>query len=139
MAIPYNPQSDHGRGFLPVIARIVMFESGVFLAATNEWPMNVETARANLDRALEHARTVDAFLPYVAGTTRQYIDDWREQTATLRDSFRVTEGQDPEAQMTAAQKDLVKAHAEQTWALMSYLDRDLIGLTDADTDPGRTP
>ena len=139
MTIPYNPRTDHGAGFLPVVARIVMFESGVFLAATNDWPMNVETARASLDRALEHARTVDAFLPYVSGTTRQYLDDWRTETVALRDAIRTAEQRDPDAQLGEAEKDLVKTHAEQTWALMSYLDRDLIGLTDADTDPGRTP
>lgn len=139
MAIPYNPTTDHGKGFLPLLARAVMFQSGVYIAVHNGWPMNVETARASLDIAIEHARNVGNFLPYVAGTTREYIDDWKRQTEILRDSFRITEGQDPEALFTDAQKDLVKQHAQQTWALMTYLDLDLIGMPDDLTDPGRTP
>lgn len=139
MALPYTPDSEHGRGFFPILARIIQFVTLVIGAIGYEWPLTVEQARANLQRVAERAQTLQPWLDSFSTDARKHYDDWLGQANALTEVLRTAENADNTAVLNDALKKDLKAFINQTWAFMSILDQELLGLTADQTDPGNAP
>ena len=138
MALDYNPDSDHGRGFLPLMVRALGHSLFVIGAHFHTWPMTVEQARAELSEGLQHANAIATNLDILSKAGNEHVTDWKRSTQMLIDAFGVAENNNPEQLITEHQQALVN-YAQQTWALTALLDQELLGLTGAQTDAGRLP
>ena len=139
MTLPYNADSEHGRGFFPVFARIIQFVTLIVGAIGYEWPITVEQARANLQRVSERAATLAPWLDAFSTDARKAYDDWLAQAIAITEVLRTAENAQADAVLNDGLKGQMKEFIQQTWALMSLFDRELLGLSADQTDPGRAP
>lgn len=137
--IAYNPQTDHGRGFLPLLTRVTQFVTLIIGAIGYEWPITVEIARGNIDRAIQRSKDITITEAILSPDANKALANWQAQAQALSDILKKEEQKKADSPLTTEHKELLKAFVNQTWALTALLDRELLGLTTDETDPGREP
>lgn len=143
MTLPYNPTTEEGRGFLVPIFKAMGHLHIVTTATGYEWPITAEIARSNLAHALDHLGHFDLDTDVLSKQMIKYIKDWRTQINDLRAILQTMENQDPETivnrESLGEARDTIKTVEQQTWALLSLLDIELLGWPEGATDAGRKP
>ncbi len=136
--IPYTPTTDLGKGILPSLVRAHAHTMTVFTSVAHDWPMTIEQAKAEMHEAKNHVATMPDISALLATETNTYIGLWKERLDSLLKTLETAEKANPEARV-ADHKDALKDFATQTFALLKWLDNDLCGLNDNQTDAGRLP
>lgn len=145
MAIPYAPTTDEGTGFLVSLFKAAHHMHNITVATAYGWKITVEQARAEIDHITGHAnealRVINEETPIIAEQSLAYIRDWHEQTqAQIRAKLTELENANPAKELPKGKefRESLKTLEQQTWALLAFLDQDLLGLPEV-PDAGRKP
>ena len=137
--IPYTPRTDYGSGFLPPLVRAFTHSLFIIGANHNDWPMTNEQAVHEITELRRHLQGLHTIDDLLSAQTKEYLNVWKKHTddlyAELDEGFKA----DPDNATIAQYKPIIKTYAEQTFGLLSALDKELAGLSDEQTDPGRLP
>ena len=144
MAIPYNPTTDAGTGFLVPLFKAVHHVHNVVVASGFGWPMTVEQARTELDHAIGHLNDgLRDTQGIVSAVTWGYLTGYRDLIDTLRDGIAITEDVTLDTVLDAETlgdfRDTLKDFERQSWALLCALDVELLGWNPDECDPGKLP
>lgn len=143
MTLPYNPTTENGRGFLVPLFKAMAHVHVVTIATGYEWPITVEIGRSNIDHAMTHLNDFEIDAGVLSKAAVKNIKDWKKQVNDLRTILQDLENQDPETTINkeslGAARDSMKTLEQQTWALLSSLDIELLGWPEGATDAGRKP
>lgn len=138
MTIPYAPTTVRGVGFLPCLVRATHKALHVVAAVSMEWPITAEQAKAELQLAMESLNTIQTLGKVLSDEATNHLNDWLVQTQSLSTLLGGLEAVDPEMNIDTLTQPL-KDYLTQTWALLSIMDKELLGLDDTQTDPGQRP
>ncbi len=131
-----TPKSDYGAGFLPIMirawARTLIIANAVFRG----WPVTNDITQAELTEATTYITNLADIHDRVSDNTNAAITEWREQLDALRVAFDFQLSTTPDSAL-AYLDPLLQQFTASTFALMARLDEDLLGLTRAETDPGK--
>lgn len=135
MTLPYNPTTDYGAGFLPLLNRATGHALFVIGARLHDWPMTTEQAHAELTEAINHINALQVNAGLLSTAGREAIENWKTTLQGLVNELAPHVNTNPDARLMA---DMV-TYAQQTYALLAILDTELLDLAPPHTDAGRLP
>ena len=143
MPIPYTPTTDNGTGLLVPLFKALHHFHNITVATAMGWKITAEQARAELEHITQHMNDINIVLDtgVCAEQTIAYIRDWYEQTQDeVRTKLTELDNADPKKELPKGKefRESLKAIETQGWALLSYVDADLMGHTEV-PDAGRKP
>lgn len=140
MVLGIEPRTERGTGLVLPVGKAIAHLHTVVNALARQWPITNEEAAAELAEVAEHIHDATAVEDLLSTTAFDALNEWKTNIATALASARQTATAAPED--AAAESDIattVAAIATQSWPMFTLLDRELTGLSNADTDPGRLP
>lgn len=145
MAIPYAPTTDGGTGLLVSVFKAAHHMHNVTVATAYGWKITAEQAQAEIEHITPHLdealRTVNEEDPIISEQSLAYLRDWHDQATTvIRDRLDALAKEDPEKALPKGKefREPLKTVEQQTWALLAFLDQDLLGSMEV-PDAGRKP
>lgn len=143
MPIPYAPITDEGTGFLVSLFKAAHHLHNITVATAYGWKITAEQAAAELGHVAGHAAEVLRATEQgiLANQTVEYVRDWYDQTqGQVKTRLDELKAAAPEKELPKAKefREPIKAIEQQTWALLAYVDQDLLGWQEV-PDAGRKP
>ena len=131
----YNPTTDRGTGISLPISKAVYHAMSIFTATQRNWPMTNEEAHHELTEALNHIGDIQDINNLISTEASEAITNWTDTLPALQTQFPDgnTDPIDP------SNIPAIRTMVTEAWGLLSLIDRELTGLTGAQSDPGRLP
>jgi hypothetical protein len=131
--------TDRGSGLtLPLakgISRLIL----VYNALGRNWPLTQEEAAQEIQEANQHFGGIIVDEHLLSESAIATLNEWRTSMTELGAELTASSRNTPEEQVVEATKALIRTRAGEAWSVLTLIDRELTGLTDAQTDPGRLP
>lgn len=132
-------RTDRGLGLtLPLakgISRLIL----VFNALSRDWPITREEAAQEIAEANQHFANINLQENILSDVTFTELTDWRTSMQELGAELLAQSTSEPEEPLIEATKALIRTRAGEAWSILTLVDRELSGLPDDQTDPGRLP
>jgi hypothetical protein len=138
MTIAITPRTERGTGFVLPVGKAIAHLLVVVNAITREWPMTIEEAAAELNETAEHLNDLNFNRDLISTDTNAAIDAWRDQIREALATVQANALSAPDGSLAEVAPRLAQI-ATDTWTLLTVIDRELTGLSDAATDPGHRP
>lgn len=139
MTLAYAPTTDLGRGLVPPLVKAWTHALVVYSAGVHNWPITNAEARAELEHAVAHLTDLNRAIEqsdWLSENTVTALAEWHSALTDLLESIP-TEPRDDG--LTDEVQTAIRTFGQQTFALLSILDNELLGLDATQTDPGRLP
>lgn len=132
-------RTDRGSGLtLPLakgISRLIL----VYNALGRDWPMTQEEAAQEITEANQLFGAIMLDERLLSTEARETLGEWIRSMADLRDELSTAARSTPEEPLVEATKAIIRTRANEAWSVLTRIDRELTGLRDDQTDPGRLP
>lgn len=132
-------RTDRGSGLtLPLakgISRLIL----VYNALGRDWPMNQEEAAQEITEANQLFGSILVDERLLSEEAKNILTEWIGSMQELRDELNTAAQATPEEPLVEATKALIRTRAGEAWSVLTIIDRELTGLSNDQTDPGRLP
>lgn len=132
-------RTEHGTGLVLPLAKGVSHLMLVYNAAHREWPMTVAEAAAEISEATEHFGEMQWPEGLMTDDTAHMLGDWRRRVIEVSTQLRSAVRENAEQTIVEFGDETIRQLAREAWTVLTLTDREITGLSDGDTDPGRTP
>lgn len=136
--LKYNPRSESGMGFFPLLMRGWLHSLVVAYAAFRKWPITNEIAAAELEEALGHLKAIPyTSLEPLTLEMQMHFAGIKEITRQALENVNNAQNTDPKAELSDKVSEDMHNLTNMIFALASKLDSETLGLAHEATDAGK--
>lgn len=134
----FKANTEYGMGFMPVLQRAWIRTLIVANSVFRGYGITNEEAIAELQEASEYMNNISVAAKKIMGAeSRVKLESFRKKLQELSDSMHAKYSGKPKEALGDEEMQNLRNVTNLGFALMSQMDKELLGLPDAATDPGQ--